>query len=190
MIVLGNFLGNNTILNLLSLLVLLLILFSSIKLCYRCEAKENEISFQRKFLNDSQRVLHEEEERLLEKQALLNQREECIFDREKELIYLEKRLEDDKSTIVGEFKALKEEKATLDLKIAALTAREDVCLKYVFCSNLILVASTEHIKCIYFFVHMYLVIIACRLLFGGNLCLIKGSVNCLFYKKPLRAKSM
>ncbi|XP_020092264.1 protein CROWDED NUCLEI 4-like [Ananas comosus] len=94
-----------------------------------CEAKENEISFQRKFLNDSQRVLHEEEERLLEKQALLNQREECIFDREKELIYLEKRLEDDKSTIVGEFKALKEEKATLDLKIAALAAREDAIVR-------------------------------------------------------------
>lgn len=66
------------------------------------------------------------QERLLDGQALLNQREDYIFSRSQELNRLEKELEASRSNIENEFRALQEEKSNLELKVASLTAREEV----------------------------------------------------------------
>nr|CAD1828184.1 unnamed protein product [Ananas comosus var. bracteatus] len=93
------------------------------------EAKENEISLQRKSLNDSQKILHEEEERLIEKQSLLNQREQYILERLENLSQFEKKLEEEKSIFEGERKALTDERSKLDLNIAALAIREEAIIQ-------------------------------------------------------------
>ncbi|OAY86113.1 Protein CROWDED NUCLEI 4 [Ananas comosus] len=92
-------------------------------------AKENEISLQRKSLNDSQKILHEEEERLIEKQSLLNQREQYILERLENLSQFEKKLEEEKSIFEGERKALTDERSKLDLNIAALAIREEAIIQ-------------------------------------------------------------
>lgn len=61
-------------------------------------------------------------------QTLLNQRQEYISERSKELSCFEKELEKTKTNLEEEHRALREEKSDLDLKIAALATREEVCL--------------------------------------------------------------
>lgn len=90
--------------------------------------------------------MHEEEERLIEKQSLLNQREQYILERLENLSQFEKKLEEEKSIFEGERKALTDERSKLDLNIAALAIREEVCI-YCFFSSNIFFYKHEHLKC-------------------------------------------
>jgi uncharacterized protein (DUF3084 family) len=99
------------------------------QVCYcRKELKENEISLQRKSLDDTKKILHEKERELLKEQAILNQRDENIIERLAHITQMEKRLKEDKLNLEGETKVLDEEKNKLDLKMQAIFSREEVCI--------------------------------------------------------------
>jgi len=99
---------------------------------HRCDAKEKELSLQRKSLYDSRRLLQQEQERLLEGQTLLNQREDYIFQKSKELSRFEKELGEAKSKFEEECKLHQEKKSNLDLDMSALATREEVCIFICF----------------------------------------------------------
>lgn len=58
---------------------------------------------------------------------MLNQRDGYIFESTKELTRLEKELEEAKANIEEESRAIKVERCNLDLEVAALASREEVC---------------------------------------------------------------
>ncbi|PIA44265.1 hypothetical protein AQUCO_01700100v1 [Aquilegia coerulea] len=90
-----------------------------------CDAKEKQISLERQSLCERQRIFQQEQERLLDGQALLSQREKYISEKHQELGTLEKASEDMKSKIENELKALNKEKTDLNMKLAALSTREE-----------------------------------------------------------------
>ncbi|KAM3332743.1 hypothetical protein ACQJBY_028102 [Aegilops geniculata] len=93
------------------------------------EAKEKDISLQRKSLNDMKKMLHEKEQVLLKEQSLLNQRDENIVERLARVSQSEKKLEEDKVILEAERMALMEEKNKLDLKMEALASREEAIIQ-------------------------------------------------------------
>ncbi|KAG4175848.1 hypothetical protein ERO13_A11G211100v2 [Gossypium hirsutum] len=93
-----------------------------------CDTKEKEITLERQSLRERQKIIQQEHERLLDGQASLNQREEYIFSRSQELNQLEKGLEASRVDIERERKALKDEKSKLELTLASLSKREEVCI--------------------------------------------------------------
>ncbi|BAC10761.1 putative nuclear matrix constituent protein 1 (NMCP1) [Oryza sativa Japonica Group] len=93
------------------------------------EAKEKEISLQRKSLNDMKKILHEKEEVLLKEQALLNQRDENILERLAYVTHSEKRVEEEKNILEAERKVLLEEKYKLELKMEAIVSREEALIQ-------------------------------------------------------------
>ncbi|XP_043714451.1 protein CROWDED NUCLEI 4-like [Telopea speciosissima] len=94
-----------------------------------CDAKEKEISLERQSLCESQRVLQQGRDQLLDGQALLNQREEYIFGRSQELNRIEKELEALKENIENKNRTLNEEKSNLDSKTSALSKREEAAIE-------------------------------------------------------------
>lgn len=101
------------------------------RVCHcRYEAKEKDISLQRKSLNDMKKMLHEKEQVLLKEQSLLNQRDENIVERLARVTQSEKKLEEDKVILEAERMALMEEKNKLDLKMEAVASREEVCVVF------------------------------------------------------------
>ncbi|VAH80238.1 unnamed protein product [Triticum turgidum subsp. durum] len=93
------------------------------------EAKEKDISLQRKSLNDMKKMLHEKEQVLLKEQSLLNQRDENIVERLARVTQSEKKLEEDKVILEAERMALMEEKNKLDLKMEAVASREEAIIQ-------------------------------------------------------------
>lgn len=71
--------------------------------------------------------MHQEQERLMEGQSLLNQREEHLHVRLKELSLAEKELAEAKLKFENDSSTFGEEKANLELNVAALATREEVC---------------------------------------------------------------
>lgn len=94
----------------------------------RSASKEKEINLQRKLLDDTKKILHEQEQALLKEQALLNQRDDNILERLGYITHSEKRLEEEKLNLEDERKVLMEEKNKLDLKMQAIISREEVCI--------------------------------------------------------------
>ncbi|KAK8940718.1 putative nuclear matrix constituent protein 1-like protein [Platanthera zijinensis] len=94
-----------------------------------CDAKEAELSLQRQCLNDSQKILHQEQERLMDGQNLLSQREEYLHGRLKELDLAEKELMEARRKFDEDSLILKEEKANLELIVSALATREEVVIE-------------------------------------------------------------
>ncbi|CAA6653492.1 unnamed protein product [Spirodela intermedia] len=97
-----------------------LVLFNS-----QCDSREKDISLERQSLYDSQKIMQEEQEKLLERQACLNQREEHVFGRLEELAQFEKQLEIAKRNLEVEQTLLKEEKSNFALDVRALATREE-----------------------------------------------------------------
>ncbi|XP_042484737.1 protein CROWDED NUCLEI 4-like [Macadamia integrifolia] len=93
------------------------------------DAKEKEISLERKSLCESQRVLKQGQDQLLDGQALLNQREEYILGRSQELNCREKELDTLKENIENKYRAFNEGKSNLDLKMTALSKREEAVIE-------------------------------------------------------------
>ncbi|VAH64330.1 unnamed protein product [Triticum turgidum subsp. durum] len=93
------------------------------------EAKEKDISLQRKSLNDMKKMLHEKEQVLLKEQSLLNQRDENIVERLARVTQSEKKLEEDKVILEAEWMSLMEEKNKLDLKMEAVASREEAIIQ-------------------------------------------------------------
>ncbi|XP_044977169.1 nuclear matrix constituent protein 1b-like [Hordeum vulgare subsp. vulgare] len=93
------------------------------------EAKEKDISLQRKSLNDMKKMLHEKEQVLLKEQSLLNQRDESIVERLARVTQSEKKVEEDKVILEAERMALMEEKNKLDLKLEAVASREEAIIQ-------------------------------------------------------------
>ena len=96
--------------------------------CFSCDAKEKEIILGRQLLSERQKIIQQEHERLLDGQASLNRREEYIFSRTQELNGLEKELEASRADIERERRALKDEKSNIELALASLSKREEVCM--------------------------------------------------------------
>ncbi|KAJ4963633.1 hypothetical protein NE237_023572 [Protea cynaroides] len=96
---------------------------------FDCDAKEKEINLERQSLCESQRVLQQGQDRLLDGQALLSQREEYIFGRSQELNCREKELESLKENIENKHRALNEEKSSLHLKMTTLLEREEAAIE-------------------------------------------------------------
>ncbi|KAF8766218.1 hypothetical protein HU200_007724 [Digitaria exilis] len=92
-------------------------------------SKEKEINLQRKLLDDTKKILHEQEQALLKEQALLNQRDDNILERLGYITHSEKRLEEEKLNLEDERKVLMEEKNKLDLKMQAIISREEAIIK-------------------------------------------------------------
>ncbi|CAL4961206.1 unnamed protein product [Urochloa decumbens] len=92
-------------------------------------SKEKEISFQRKLLDDTKKILHEKEQALLKEQSLLNQRDDNILERLGYITRSERRLEEEKLNLDNERKVLMEEKNKLDLKMQAIISREEAIMK-------------------------------------------------------------
>lgn len=95
---------------------------------YRSETKENEMVIERQTLSERRKTLQQEHERLLDAQASLNQRDDHIFGRSQELAELEKRLESAKTTFEEERRAFEDKKSNLEIALASLAKREEVCL--------------------------------------------------------------
>ncbi|KAL4377318.1 hypothetical protein GQ457_02G015510 [Hibiscus cannabinus] len=93
------------------------------------DAKEKEITHERKLLSERQKIVQQEHERLLDGQASLNQREEYIFSRTQELNRLEKELQASKVDIEKERRALKDEKSNLQLTLVSLSKREEAIIE-------------------------------------------------------------
>lgn len=92
----------------------------------RHDAKEQDLNFQRKSLSETQKLVHQQEERLLEKESLLNQRELYMLDRAESLNRKEKQLEAEMLQLEADRRAFLEEKCNLDLRITAISTREEV----------------------------------------------------------------
>lgn len=111
---------------------------------YRKKSKENEISLQMKSLDDTKKILHEKEQALSKQQAILDQRGDNILERLACITETEQRLKEDRLKLEGERKVLLEEKNKLDLKMQAISSREEVCtvsLHYTICSRISLLES-------------------------------------------------
>ncbi|KAK3162051.1 hypothetical protein QOZ80_1BG0084710 [Eleusine coracana subsp. coracana] len=93
------------------------------------ESKENEISLQRKSLEDTKKILHEKEQALLKQQAILDQRGDNILERLACITETEERLKEDKLKLEIEKKVLVEEKSKLDLKMQTISSREETVVQ-------------------------------------------------------------
>lgn len=100
---------------------------------FRSETKENEMVIERQTLSERRKSLQQEHERLLDAQASLNQREDHIFGRSQELAELEKGLESAKTTFEEERRAFEDKKSNLEIALALLTKREEVCIHISIC---------------------------------------------------------
>ncbi|OMP01715.1 Aminotransferase, class IV [Corchorus olitorius] len=94
-----------------------------------CDAKEKEIILERQLLSERQKIVQQEQERLLDGQASLNKREEYIFSKTQELNRVEKELEASRAEIEKERRALKDEKSNLELTSASLSKREEAVIE-------------------------------------------------------------
>ena len=79
--------------------------------------------------------MQQEHERLLDAQASLNQREDHIFGKSQELAELQKGLESAKSTFEEERRAFEDRKSNLEIELASLARREEVCIHISFVST-------------------------------------------------------
>lgn len=93
------------------------------------EAKEKDISLQRKSLNDTKKILHDKEQVLLTEQTLLNQRDENILERLTFVTQSEKRLEEDRLILESERMVLMEERNNLVLKMEGIASREEAIIQ-------------------------------------------------------------
>ncbi|XP_038994840.1 protein CROWDED NUCLEI 4-like [Hibiscus syriacus] len=93
------------------------------------DAKEREITRERKSLSERQKIVQQEHERLLDGQASLNQREEYILSRTQELNRLGKELQASKVDIEKEQRALKDEKSNIELTLVSLSKREEAIME-------------------------------------------------------------
>ncbi|XP_020598115.1 protein CROWDED NUCLEI 4-like, partial [Phalaenopsis equestris] len=94
-----------------------------------CEAKEKELSLQRQSLNDSHKILRQEQERLMEGQSLLNRREEHLYGRLNEISRAEKELAEARLKFEEDSSILGEGKVKLELDVSAFAAGEEAVLK-------------------------------------------------------------
>lgn len=109
------------------------VLFGSLIPCFRSETKENERVIERQTLSERLKNLQQEHERLLDAQVSLNQREDHIFGRSQELAELEKGLESARTTFEEDRRAFEDKKSNLEIALASLAKREEVCIRISIC---------------------------------------------------------
>lgn len=144
------------------------------------------MAIERQTLNERRTSLQEEHERLLDAQVSLNQREEHIFARFQEIAELEKGLESAKTTVEEERKAFEDKKSNLEIALALLAKREEVCCIHTsICYFWFRIIHHQKNSTVSWF-------FPCknRLSLKGNLHYLRRSKSCLLLKKKLPARNL